>query len=481
MPAMSDESTFFEHEREILHRASYMVKHEPLFVIHMLDDLLDRMDKAGSNLSLSPKWRDIWAKVPAKDRDRSPLSVLERIENAIRQISVLDDEVTEIRLQQEDRVCLLLGAGASAPAPSSIPTVARMLPELWRRARKIGREDVDRLADWCDKQGVRNIEDLLTAAYIANYAAKNGVVTSILDYFLFSASSESVEDIRPQRGRIPTKPDVDVSSIALLQDTLQVLFGLLTGTMLPAEPNAGHSAIASFVRKHSNCGIVTTNYDGCIDEAMSGDSVQLNTYVDESKAPSQDAIDLVKMHGSINWTYCDSCHEVKEFDLLELKRSYHSDSHSFAVIGICKNCGGQRRPLLIPPIGFKFVMFPNLIRLWNKAREVIEQAKYLIVVGYSFSEADTYVNKIVERSMTINNAQKIIICDTNSELAPALRNRYSARIDGFDEKRIMRAVGSADKMLSQVLDSLVSDQPVPVKPNGRAGRNRAAVRSAARA
>jgi NAD-dependent SIR2 family protein deacetylase len=352
----------------------------------------------------------------------------------------------------DGRVCFLLGAGASAAAPSSIPTVSELLPELWRRARKLGRDDIDRLADWCDERDIRNIEDLLTAAYLANFAAKNSHITGMLDYFLFKSDTRVSESTFVPRHR--GVPQVDAASIALLQDTLHVLFGLLTGTMIPAAPNDGHAAVVEFVKHHSAASIVTTNYDGCIDEALSLAGVPVATYVDESSARTEKSVDLLKIHGSINWSYCDSCHEVREFDLLQQKRAFNDDSHSYAVIGICKRCGGQRRPLLIPPLGFKFVMFPNLIRLWNSARERIEASELIVVVGYSFSEADGYVNKIIERSMTVNAKQRLIIIDTNFSLVETLRSRYSARIDGFDQKRILRGGSSGNDWLPRVLPAL---------------------------
>lgn len=450
-------------------------RQDPTHVIRLLDHLLD----SGDAQALDPAWREIWENLDIGQREHRffPSNLIKRIQEAISNIGGVDPEIESIPLAQEDHVCLLLGAGASAPEPSSIPTVATMLPELWRRARKIGREDLDRLAEWCERREIRNIEDLLTAAYISNFAAKHSNVTGLLDYFLFTSHSATGDEIDPYgRRRSRGSVSVDVSSIALLQDTLQVLFGLLTGTMLPAKPNPGHDAIVDFVKQHPNSSIVTTNYDGCIDEALVSGRVPTNTYVDESVEPQGDSVDLVKIHGSINWTYCDSCHEVKEFDLTGLKKSYRNDSHSYAVIGICKNCGGQRRPLLIPPIGFKFIMFPNLIRLWNKAREVIESAKYIVVAGYSFSEADTYINKIIARSMNINSEQRLIVADTNYQLVPSLRQRYSAHIDEFDTNRILQAVGSADESLPEVLTKLQAPPPKP-STNGKARQRKPRNRS----
>ena len=175
------------------------------------------------------------------------------------------------------------------------------------------------------------------------------------------------------------------------------------------------------------------------------------------------------MHGSINWAYCDSCQDVQEFDLLELKMIYEKDKLSYPVIGICKKCGGLRRPLLVPPLSFKFLMFPNLIDIWNSARQSIDEADYLIIVGYSFSEADTYITKIISRSMSMKDSQKMIIVNTNPNLVPMLRERFSAHINGFDEKRILQTCESCEKILPEFLDSML-DKKSPKKKTKTAGK-----------
>ncbi|MGI9193769.1 MAG: SIR2 family NAD-dependent protein deacylase [Actinomycetota bacterium] len=403
---------------------------------------------------LDPRWREIWAKhrSQAVRNEAAPSEVIESIDEAISRIESVDRAIDQLVFGDNDGICLLLGAGASAPAPSSIPTVNRLLPELWRRGRKLGRDDIDRLAEWCDQRKVTNIEDLLTAAYLANFAAKSGTISGLLNYFLFREAD--VETPMTLRGRaVPSASQVEAASVALFQETLQGLFGLLTGTMIPAPPNDGHSAVVDFIRRHPKATVITTNYDGCIDEALLTQGVSYSTNLDEGKT-LPGSIDLIKIHGSINWTYCDSCHDVREFDLLKLKEGYAEDTISYAVVGICRNCGGQRRPLLIPPMGLKFVMFPNLIRLWNLARERIESASHLLIVGFSFSEADSYINKVIERSMSFNAKQVMIVFDPDGALVPSLRRRFSARIEGFDSDRILAAVGSAHELLPKILGSL---------------------------
>lgn len=408
-----------------------------------------------SSEELDPIWQSIWGKIKPTLSDYMPQGIVHEIEGKILSIEVIDKEIYKIKIKDATKVTFLLGAGASAP--SGIPTVDKLLSELWNRARKIGREDLDKLAKWCADRNITNIEDLLTAAYISNFSSKNSSVISLLDYFLFSGSGtssqeEEYESRRPHRQRT----QIDVSSISFLQETLQTLFALLTNTMISAKPNQTHQSIVDFLKLHNGTSVITTNYDGCMDEAILNRKLKLRSaLISDNNSDVTDKVDLIKMHGSINWAYCDSCHDALEFDLLQLKNVYNKDILSYPVMGICKNCGGLRRPLLVPPLSFKFLMFPTLIDIWNTARQRIENADYLIIIGYSFSEADTYITKILSRSMAIKSSQKMIIINNDPKLAPILIERFSAHIDGFDKTRILRAVKSSELALPDIINSLL--------------------------
>jgi len=406
---------------------------------------------------LDPAWTAIWEKHRPYATRRLPARVLKQIDETLAPTELIDKEVFDIRINENTKITFLLGAGTSTP--SGIPAVDKLLSELWKRARKIGREDLDRLAKWCNERGITNIEDLLTAAYISNFAAKNRNITSLLDYFVFSGGrelSEEEEEYLPSRHRPVITSEIDVSSISSLQDTLQTLFALLTSTMISAVPNPANEAIVDFAKEHKETTIITTNYDGCMDEALLRTGMGLKGTIasHNEDRDNSDAVELIKMHGSINWAYCDSCHDAREFDLLELKKLYEEDKISYPVMGICKNCGGLRRPLLVPPLSFKFLMFPDLVNIWNSARQSIEGADYLVVVGYSFSEADTYIIKVISRSMFMSKNQKMIIINTNKNLVPVLRERFSAHLDGFDDRRILQVCKNCEEILPNILKSI---------------------------
>lgn len=367
-------------------------------------------------------------------------------------------------MSEEEAVTILLGAGASKPPPSNIPVVAEFLPELWRRARKLDREDLNKLAGWCDENDITNIEDLLTAAQIANFSTKSSGVLTLLHYFLYARG----EPMRAYRsvtvgGRVVSRPVVrpeasDVSAVALLQDTLQVLFSLLAEPMILAQPNEGHKAIADLISKHKNTTLITTNYDGCIDQAIGEMGIPCEYLIGQpGYIGNREIARLVKMHGSINWFYCESCQEMDRYDLGYIKEAYQKDRLSYPVMGICKHCGGLSRPMIVPPLSLKFLMFPSLAGLWDRTQIAFQEAKVILVVGYSFSEADTYITKMISRAMGADKSKRLLIVDLDRSLAASVTQKLVTHIDNFDIKRVIRAVESCDVLLPQLCKSLLGE------------------------
>jgi len=431
----------------------------------------------GESIDLADlKWRELWATIrPVFSVQYAP-EAAEWMDKRFQEIAPTDPALLQLRLREGDKVAFLLGAGASKPDPSGLPTVEELLPELWRRAEKVGRDDLKRLHEWCDDRGITNIEDLLTAAQIADMASRNVGVLSLLDYFLFPRQTDgegtaAYPRIRQRQtlGGRERSARADVATISLLQETLHTLLGLLTGPMIKAPPNAGHHAIANLPNSGLEVTVVTTNYDGCIDLALISGGVPFD-YMLEGLGAAPDAGNrtaLVKMHGSINWFYCESCQRVKAYELRHVRQSYMEDTLGYSVIGICPDCGGQQRPMIVPPLSFKLVTFPGLLTLWDRAATAFAAATMIVSVGYSFSEADTYITKMIAKAMAVDPGKRLVVIDTNPSVAELLKEKLDAVIDGFDKSRVVQSCESCEVILPKFAESVVSQASPKPKPNGR--------------
>jgi len=441
-------------------------------LVRMIYHVVSDDDIVEGREDLDEGWGDIWNKVRRYAPRYVSNDMVEYIDAAIKTIRRIDDKLWQVRLPEEEAVTILLGAGASKPPPSNIPVVTEFLPELWRRAKKLDREDLNKLDGWCKDNDITNIEDLLTAAQIANFSTKSSGILALLKYFLYSRG-ELVRTPGTVEGRVIRRPMTrpepsDVSAVALLQDTLQVLFSLLAEPMISAEPNAAHKAVAELISSHRNTNVITTNYDGCIDQAIREKDIPCEYLIGQPQYDTDNKrAKLIKMHGSINWFYCESCQEMDRYDLGYIKEAYQKEKLSYPVMGICKHCGGLSRPMIVPPLSLKFFMFPSLAGLWDRALIAFQESKIILVVGYSFSEADTYITKMISHTMAADTTKQLIIVDTDRSLAANVTKKLVTHIDNFDEKRVIRAVESCDVLLPKLCNSLLNKETPPASSKAK--------------
>jgi NAD-dependent SIR2 family protein deacetylase len=357
------------------------------------------------------------------------------------------------------RLLFLLGAGASKPKPSGIPVVAELLPDLLQRARKLNRQDLDRLADFCEQAKITNIEDLLTAAQLSEFCSRNPAVLRLIEFLIYRKGRDDSEMLRSlgmphSRGLRP--PIGDLSAVAFLQDTLQVLFGLLSSRMLPAKPNAAHEAIAKYARANKSTSIVTTNYDCCMDLALGTEGRDFSYLIDftnkgSSAGPSHDKSSLIKLHGSLNWFYCDTCQQVHQIDIKKTVKEYLADQGCYSVIAVCRECGGQRRGLLVPPLAMKFDIAPPLTPLVERAQEAFNAADVIIAVGFSFADPDLYISRMLTKPLQSSKETQLVVFDPDYTVAEKVRRQMSLRVSGFNPDRILRVAGDCSETLPAFL------------------------------
>ena len=479
---LGTDSTSRQQDRHLrdARRAPATIKARLLAEVLMDDDV-----QSGEE-SLHPEWVDIYRSVETSLARYMPPHYVKRIKEVFSKIEQ-DKEIATVD-PSSSRIAFLLGAGASKPEPSDIPTVKELLPDLLIRARRLDRPDLQRLADFCDESSIDNIEDLLTAAQLSEFCSRNPSVLQLADFLLYRREPDPEEYFhRRARG-----PSADLSAVAFLQDTLQMLFGLLSSRMLPAQPNPAHVAIADYVKANPASAIVTTNYDCCMDLALQNTRTAFSYLVDFANAkggagPTSSAASLIKLHGSLNWFYCETCQQVHLIDIARTVKDYLQDENCYSVIAVCKDCGGQRRGLLVPPLAMKFDVAPPLTPLIEKAQDSFNNSDVIVVVGFSFADADMYISRMITKSMQLNSRVKAIVFDPDYSVAQKLRRQLTLRIPDFDPKRVIRVSGDCAITLPDFLAGTFRSKgttnrsrsapkrkvPLPTGPRKRASPNKA--------
>lgn len=128
-------------------------------------------------------------------------------------------------------------------------------------------------------------------------------------------------------------------------------------------------------------------------------------------------LDILKLHGSINWGRCDKCSEIG----LAFHRKYRSYKQGVpSNRRTCNNCNSNIYPLLVPPIYRKQIENYGIDCLWDKAENALSRANHITIVGYSFPEPDIEAKWLFKKSLIKNDKKPTL---TLVEPSPIVRNK----------------------------------------------------------
>ena len=120
--------------------------------LRYFSQLFDDDDIAQGREQVHPDWLLHFERYKDQIRGLLGASHFQRITSFIERLAPFDEAVGELDPRRL-KLSFLLGAGASKPAPSNIPTVKELLRQLLERARRLDREDVTKLADFWGMPG----------------------------------------------------------------------------------------------------------------------------------------------------------------------------------------------------------------------------------------------------------------------------------------------------------------------------------------
>lgn len=244
----------------------------------------------------------------------------------------------------------------------------------------------------------------------------------------------------------------DIDAVLLLENMLNTFFSLLVGTMLQAKPNAIHKAIANCAKGRGNVDILTTNYDACVDQALDEHEVKYN-YVFNTPEDSK-TLSLVKMHGSINWFYCDTCQNVFLPAIETVEKAIEKDI-PYAVTGMCRHCNAPVNQFIIPPVAHKYLTHPPIVQIWDRGRKILDQARLFVIIGYSFADADDYIAKMLVKAVGQNPNKKVIIINMDEKAINRCQDFIRLHVGAVDEKKsIFRLKGDGLELVPKVINSL---------------------------
>lgn len=205
--------------------------------------------------------------------------------------------------------------------------------------------------------------------------------------------------------------------------------------------------------------IITTNYDCllednfgqcypdmlldfCVDFAnFEGDAVGLHPFNwwDDATKPGRyfensTRIKLLKVHGSLNWRYCECCERVflTPFNN-DLKPDKNDDGQ---LITHCPYHKIELGSILRPPSHVELNSNYLTKRLMREASKIFETVEHLVFIGYSFPEADVHLRAILRRSLNPECYITVINKSRSEELIDrylSINNRVMYRRTSFED------------------------------------------------
>ncbi|MGZ8842690.1 MAG: hypothetical protein ACXW18_03450, partial [Pyrinomonadaceae bacterium] len=169
--------------------------------------------------------------------------------------------------------------------------------------------------------------------------------------------------------------------------------------------------------------VVSLNYDVIVDNVMftmserhrggrpPNYSVRFDTeqYLNFSQAGMFGR--LLKIHGSLNWLYCEVCKRLDLFVSKGMRTAkaldvlYHTvpfdDAYSCRGTP-CRNptCDGFISPILITPTYVKDYENKHIEKTWAAAEEAMKEADRAVIIGYSLPTDDVEVAMLLQRGLS---------------------------------------------------------------------------------
>jgi hypothetical protein len=167
-----------------------------------------------------------------------------------------------------------------------------------------------------------------------------------------------------------------------------------------------------------------------------------------ARKPSGATLRVVKMHGSINWLYCDSCRRSFWFPATkssEIAKQLLSDSEWEQIDPkrvrhpqwLCRYCENVPLGTRLATFSFRKALdFPQFHQSWLAAESILRTAERWIFIGYSLPEAD-YEFKYLLKRVQISRANRpeivLVTGGANADDTYSNYQRFFGRI--MDKKR----------------------------------------------
>jgi len=138
------------------------------------------------------------------------------------------------------------------------------------------------------------------------------------------------------------------------------------------------------------------------------------------------SIKILKIHGSLNWKYCNCCNQIlltpwdKKIDLQQGKFLGYTYPDKTEYEYNCPLDGTDFQTLIMPPSNIKTLTHPVISQLLSESAREIRSTKKIVFFGYSLSDADVHIKALFQKSLE-SDVQIYVV---NSRLGKKMKLRF---------------------------------------------------------
>ncbi len=177
--------------------------------------------------------------------------------------------------------------------------------------------------------------------------------------------------------------------------------------------------------------LLTFNYDIGIDFALYTRHLPTNYGLDGGL--NADCVNLLKLHGSVNWFSCSKCNAIIPYEIARRVENvpwYQHDGRSVFMIFPSdevnlSHCGEPVRaaPVIVPPTWGKFEYQKAIANVWRAAASALSTARTIVVIGYSLPQSDQFFQHLLGLGLTSKGSLRNFMLLDPSE---SVRDKFRA-------------------------------------------------------
>lgn len=334
-------------------------------------------------------------------------------------------------------VVFVFGAGASHP--DGVPLQKHILPLILN--------DVEIAKSEIGKSVIQFIKDNYKFNTEQDLYPDLESVFGFLDYFIQQNETLSVK--------------YTVQNIRHIKESLIKLIHHVVNKNADKTSKVYHQYWEAIKKYNSNVSILTLNYDTMLEQAFEsmfpnfgyidycthlmnydlGDELKSFSYWIDPRQPVKVSpkivpvpIKIIKLHGSLNWKYCNCCNQVlltpwdRNIDLNRGKFTGYTFPDKEKYEFSCPIDGAEFETLILAPSFAKRLNQPIISQLMSEAAREIRATKKIVFVGYSLSSADVHIRALFKKHL--KKEMKIYVINTRN--AETHKLKYGSLTDNIE-------------------------------------------------